>query len=306
MLSNSVKALEIRDQVSIMDFLNRLGFHPQSKSANELIFLSPLRDSDTTPSFSVNNKLDVWFDHGMGKGGNIIDFALLYWKGLSFPEVIQKIQDTCNLVIPENIPTKCNSNRKRLKSAIKIPNYKIETIKPYGGNEIINSYLNSRGVLKAAAYHISEVYYYVEDEKKLRKHFFAAGWQNELGGWEVRNKYFKGCLGKKAITFIKCDPKHLAVFEGFFNFLSWLTDNPDSTKSIIVLNSLSLLDSGIHKAKSYSHIDLYFDRDKAGFTAFQTWLKALPYSIDRSSIYDGYNDYNDKIVTDIRLTKHNA
>ncbi|WP_026260234.1 hypothetical protein [Segetibacter koreensis] len=30
------------------------------------------------PSFKVNSKLNYWYDHGIGKGGNVIDFAILY------------------------------------------------------------------------------------------------------------------------------------------------------------------------------------------------------------------------------------
>ena len=54
---------------------------------------------------------------------------------------------------------------------------------------------------------------------------FAAGWLNEAGGWEVRNKYFKGCLGQKAISFIPGHQKELCVFEGYINYLSWKTEN---------------------------------------------------------------------------------
>lgn len=123
---------------------------------------------------------------------------------------------------------------------------------------------------------------------------------NELGGWEVRNKYFKGCLGKKAITLIPRNAKKLTVFEGFFNYLSWFSKNSGHDRTVLVLNSLALIDSGIDKAKAYSEIDLYLDRDTSGYAALKTWMKALPYSIDRSSIYQGYNDYNDKIVDGLK------
>ena len=33
---------------------------------------------ERTPSFKINRKLNRWYDHGLGKGGNIIDFAILY------------------------------------------------------------------------------------------------------------------------------------------------------------------------------------------------------------------------------------
>src|SRR5690606_29931907 len=42
-------------------------------------YLSPLRD-EKTPSFKVNRKLNVWYDHATGKGGNLVDFGTQYFK----------------------------------------------------------------------------------------------------------------------------------------------------------------------------------------------------------------------------------
>jgi len=303
MLSNSDKALVVKEQVSMMDFLSRLGFHPKKTHGDEAMYISMLRDSDTNPSFSVNEKLGAWYDHGMGKGGDIFNFAMLYWKGIKFHEAVEKVQEICNQTIPEQVVVNKINTRPRLKVAVKLPNYQIQEIKPFGSSEAINAYLRSRGVFDTASTQLAEVHYYVEDEKKRRKQFFAAGWQNELGGWEVRNKYFKGCLGKKAITLILLGAKKLSVFEGFFNYLSWLSENTDHDRTVLVLNSLTLINSGIEKAKTFSEIDLYLDRDNSGYGALKTWMKALPYSTDRSFVYQGYNDYNDKILADLKMER---
>jgi hypothetical protein len=300
MLSQSDKARAIKDQVSMIEFLARLGFQPYGKPAKETMYISMLRDSDSNASFSVNEKLGAWYDHGMGKGGDVFDFAMLYWKGIKFHEAVEKVREVFNLSIPEQIALNKAAPRPRLALAVKLPNYQIQDIKPFGTSEGINAYLKSRGIFDVASTQLAEVHYYIEDEKKQRKSYFAAGWKNELDGWEVRNKYFKGCLGKKAITMIPRSPKKLAVFEGFFNYLSWLSQNSGHDKSVLVLNSLALTDSGIEKAKVFSEIDLFLDRDASGFTAMKTWMKALPYSTDRSAVYQGYNDYNDKIVADLK------
>lgn len=294
------KAREIQEQLSFTDLLARLGHHPTRTKGHESMYISMIRDSDTDASFSVNEHLGAWYDHGMGKGGNILDFAKLYWPGLPFGQIIDKISSVCNLSLPEVNAQPKKAPRPRLRAAIRLPNYKIEHIKPLGTSDGITTYLRSRGLLEVAADRLQEVHYYVDDEKKNRKHFFAAGWQNEAGGWEVRNKYFKGCLGKKAITFIPADLKQLVVFEGYMNYLSWRKDNPGSLASALVLNSLALLDKGLEMAKAFPVIDLYLDRDKSGYTALHTWLKALPYSSDRSAIYNGHNDYNDKTIADMK------
>jgi hypothetical protein len=282
-------ATQIKEQVSLVDLLARLGFQPQRTTGRELLYLSMIRDSDTNPSFSVNEKLGVWYDHGLGKGGNIIDFAIAYWN-LPFLEALQKIMQIPSTEIKPTCP-----GRKR--SAVKIPHYQIQEIMALGNNPAITDYLRSRKIWEAAQNNLKEIYYYVEDQKGLRKPFFAAGWLNELGAWEVRNLYFKGCLGHKAISFIPGDTQELAVFEGYINYLSWLTENPQATHSVLVLNSISLLNIGIVKAKDFTQVSLYFDRDNAGDIACLHFKKAVPQATDCSAIYRQHNDYNEKLIS---------
>ncbi|MEJ6979750.1 toprim domain-containing protein [Pedobacter sp. P351] len=297
-MSTQLNANEIKQQVSIADLLTQLGFQPINRSGKELFYLSMLRDSDRSPSFCVNPDLNVWFDHGTGKGGNIIDFGLLYWKGLSFAEVLLKLHHVSgSLIILESNAR--NKDKQRPRKFIKLPHYKVENIKPLGSNPAITSYLDSRGVLSVGRNQLQEVYYYVEDEKKQRKQFFAAGWQNENGGWEVRNKYFKGCLGKKGLTFIPGKEQKLVVFEGFLDYLSWLYEHQSTTDSVLVLNSLSFLAAAIKRAGVFPAAEVFFDHDDAGRKATIEFLNAVPQAKDSSSCYAGYTDYNEKLMTEI-------
>ena len=182
------------------------------------------------------------------------------------------------------------------KKTLDEPNYGIRQIKDLGNNPILSKYLESRGLLSVAEGRLKEIYYYIEDENKLRTNYFAAGWLNEKGSWEVRNPNFKGCLGQKAISFIPNSNERLAIFEGYFNYLSWLTDNPFATESVLVLNSLSLVQTGLEKASGFPENFLFFDHDTSGEKATALFKQALPNASDRSGIYKGYNDYNDKIV----------
>jgi hypothetical protein len=290
-MSQLLNARELKEQASIVEMLSRLGYEPVKKYGKEFMYRSMLRDGDNTPSFSVDDKIGAWYDHGNGKGGNIIDFGIAYWPSLSFKEVIEKLQTTCDIRPAERI------YRPRLP--VKVRSYTIDHISALGTHPAITNYLLGRGIFELARNRMSEVHYFVEDQGE-RKSFFAAGWKNEAGSWEVRNKYFKGCLGSKAITFINGDSRKAAVFEGYINYLSWLSENKDAGQSIIILNTLSLLNEGINKAKQFSAIDLYFDRDNSGFQASRDFISALPYASDRSSAFEGFNDYNDKMVAALR------
>lgn len=76
-------------QIDIIDFLKTLGHTPKKIRNNDHWYLSPLRE-EKTPSFKVNRQMNVWYDHGTGEGGNLIDFGIRYFK-CSVTELLQKL-----------------------------------------------------------------------------------------------------------------------------------------------------------------------------------------------------------------------
>ena len=70
-------SIEEARRADIVDYLAKLGHEPSKIKGSDYWYSSPLRN-EKTPSFKVNRKLNRWYDHGLGKGGNIIDFAILY------------------------------------------------------------------------------------------------------------------------------------------------------------------------------------------------------------------------------------
>jgi DNA primase len=61
-------------KISISDYLSKLGYEPAKIRGNDYWYRSPLRD-ERDASFKVNNKLNVWYDHGTGEGGTILDLG---------------------------------------------------------------------------------------------------------------------------------------------------------------------------------------------------------------------------------------
>lgn len=304
-----LNANQIKEQVSLVDMLTRLGHAPTHRSGKELFYKSMLREENTA-SFCVNEQLGVWYDHGGEnrsgiKGGNVIDLGLAYWHPASFREVLEKISTLCNVDSPAPaLDETLRNKRPRLAVADAIPvapSYKINTTKELGTHPAISRYLQSRGIWELAQGKLKEVYYTVESNGRS-KAYFSAGWQNEAGSWELRNKIgdkeFKACLGKKAISFIPGDPQHLVMFEGYMDYLSWIKDNPGATDSVLVLNSINLLNAGIAKARDFSHIGVYFDHDPAGTAGLEKLKQELPHAVDKSAIYEGYNDYNAKLMAE--------
>jgi DNA primase (bacterial type) len=62
--------MNISDNEKITDFLQEYGCQPTSIRGNNWWYLSPLRDEHTA-SFKVDVSKNVWYDFGLGKGGNL-------------------------------------------------------------------------------------------------------------------------------------------------------------------------------------------------------------------------------------------
>ena len=128
--------------------------------------------------------------------------------------------------------------------------------------------------------------------------YFAIGFPNDAGGYEVRNQYFKGSFTPKTIsTFSFNESDTLLLFEGFFDYLSALEyyDKQTFPASVIVLNSLSNLEKVLPNIKRYSRVSTFFDLDKAGRKAQETIKSVTHTATDFSTIYKGFKDFNEMI-----------
>ncbi|MFD2285959.1 hypothetical protein GJU39_01335 [Pedobacter petrophilus] len=304
-MSEFLNVNEIKEKVSLLNLLNKLGFAAQKVSGSEHFFLSMLRE-EYTASLCVNDKLGVWYDHGAAgvsgiKSGSIIDFGLAYWYPASFPEVLKKIVEYAGVPLEKShdIPAVYAERKTALKSST----YQINSISETITNPAINAYLNMRGIGSVAAGHLYELHYSILDSKNKSRNYFASGWPNENGGWEVRNKYFKGCLGHKGMSFLQGAANRLAVFEGFYDFMSWKVENPKDPASTLILNSLSFLQSAKARAKQFASIEIYFDHDRAGMLGSEEFAADVAGSVDCAFKYEGFKDYNEKLTAGLSASK---
>jgi hypothetical protein len=54
------------------------------------------------------------------------------------------------------------------------------------------------------------------------KNYYAIGFKNNAGGYELRSEKFKGSGSPEDIPFPGTNAQKISVFDGFFNFLSYL------------------------------------------------------------------------------------
>lgn len=86
-------------QISLADFLARLGHEAVRRSGNELWYRAPYRN-ERTPSFRVNVAKQLWYDFGTGKGGDIFTLAGEFIGSGDFIEQVKFIAETANMPMP--------------------------------------------------------------------------------------------------------------------------------------------------------------------------------------------------------------
>ena len=155
------------------------------------------------------------------------------------------------------------------------------------------SYLQSRYIAPAvASEHCREVPYTVGGRA-----YFAVGFRNDAGGWELRNARFKGCISPKHITTLDNSSDTVLVFEGFMDFLSYLTlkKTPRPAVDSAVLNSVVNLPEELAFLQRHRTIHAFLDNDGAGHAATERIVHSCTGSdvVDQSCFYRQHKDLND-------------
>ena len=79
-------------QIRIVDYLQSLGYTSVKQQGNNLWYKSPFRQ-ETEASFKVNTDRNLWFDYGLGKGGNIITLAQELYSSDHVPYLLDRIYE---------------------------------------------------------------------------------------------------------------------------------------------------------------------------------------------------------------------
>jgi hypothetical protein len=279
-------------QFDIVEYLSGIGHEPQRIRGNDYWYLSPLR-KEKTASFKVNRKLNRWYDHGIGQGGNIIDFAILYFN-CTVKEFLLSLRD--------------NFSFHQLARPVALNNPEVQpsqifvrAVRPLHSLVLIR-YLYSRKIpLSVAAKFCKEIGYEMNGRQ-----YYSVGFLNDACGYELRNPYCKNSSAPKTITTLKNSSPKIAVFEGFFDFLSFQVLLPDEQLlqwDYCILNSLSFFQRSMPFLEQYSSIHLFLDRDTAGQNCSKKAMQISGRYKDESIMYKGYKDLNDWLVTIGKVNK---
>ena len=271
------------NSIKLEEVLQILGHLPTKQTEKEAWFLNPF-SKENHASFKINKNLNYWYLFSEGLGGNNVNFMKKYLNA-SVKEVLEWAEN-------QNFSSFQQQKTSNSKLENLSKNYEIIEIKNVQHPALLE-YLKERNVENQTQF-LQEIHYRMND-----KNYFGIGFKNDSGGYEIRNKYSKICLGKKDVSTIKNGSENLKIFEGFFDFLSFknvenfLEKKPSD---YLILNSVSMIHNIKNSLGNYGNFELYFDNDEAGNRAVEMIENENKNVEDCRILYLGFKDLNDWLI----------
>ena len=293
--------LSLIKRYSIVEYLERKGIRPVRKTSTYVMYRSPLRE-ETHPSFKVDTEKNLWIDYAEGRGGSIIDLCIRL-EGCTLSEAICRLE--------QNTPDNTTHSYSFTNRGISISPNQRENVTASGTRRLIclsdtlpphlQEYLKKERCidLEKATPFLKCISYEVRGRR-----YEAIGFANSSGGYELRdNNTFKGTIAPKNITPIfedKAQP--VCLFEGFMDFLSFLSMKGEVSNQCLVMNSVSNVARSIHylNERNITSVRAFLDNDDAGRKAVQEFVNTGFKVEDMAVYYGDFKDLNDFHVRRVR------
>lgn len=275
-------------EIPIEVILKSLGLNIEKESGSDIWFKSPFSPTEKNASFHLNKQKGYWYCFSNAVGGcNGIDLVIKL-KCCTVSEALNFLEGLDSFSFQKQIEGTYEAKTENSSNSV----VKVENIK----HVALKQYLASRGLTKALAIgSVKELHYKINE-----KQYFAIGFKNNSDGWELRSKYAKICIGKKDITLIENQSSSLKVFEGFFDYLSFLQISDEKSiyqSDYLILNSAALLLKNINLLNQYEKIELYLDNDSTGDRYTKVITDQYHHARDERSTYYKHKDLNEYLCT---------
>ena len=295
------KDLSLIKRYSIVEYLEKKGIRPARRTPAYAMYRSPLRE-ETRPSFKVDTEKNLWIDYAEGRGGSIIDLCMRL-EGCTLSEAIYRLgqnalEHTAHSYSSSKRETSISPNQRKdiTASGTRRLVCLSDTLPPH-----LQEYLKKERCinLEKATPFLKCISYEVRGRR-----YEAIGFANSSGGYELRdNNTFKGTIAPKDITPIfedKAQP--VCLFEGFMDFLSFLSMKGEVTNQCLVMNSVSNVVRSIHylNKRNITSVRAFLDNDDAGRKAVQEFVNAGFKVEDMAVYYRDFKDLNEFHVSRVR------
>ena len=270
-------------------------------------FHSPFRE-DRNASLHIDPDRNIWYDHGAGAGGGNVDLVMRC-RGCTAKEAAEYIRGLASSLGPVASYDSLSGNgsegfQSEGKPKTPLVN-RILMVRELRSSYLLD-YVSSRGIPCAiASRYCKEV---ILRGKPYGRTYDHIGFPNNVGGYALKAPSGFKSTTKGGITTIdvagqfseQATSDTVTVFEGFFDFLSWLASHKIEvpTTDVLVLNSVSNLGRSLAYLKAHKTIICCLDRDEAGRATLES-IKVFrhelrnPSIVDGSLFYYGYKDLNE-------------
>ena len=293
------KDLSLIKRYSIVEYLEKKGIRPVRRTPAYAMYRSPLRE-ETRPSFKVDREKNLWIDYAEGRGGSIIDLCMRL-EGCTLSEAICRLGQNASdntahsyskteprIGLNQTTTRQASGTRRLISISDTLPPHLQEYLK----KERCIDLEKATPFLKCISYEVRE------------RRYEAIGFANSSGGYELRdNHLFKGTIAPKDITPIfedKAQP--VCLFEGFMDFLSFLSMKEEVTNQCLVMNSASNVVRSIHylNKRNITSVRAFLDNDDAGRKAVQEFVNTGFKVEDMAVYYRDFKDLNEFHVSRVR------
>ena len=293
--------LSLIKRYSIVEYLERKGIRPVRKTSTYVMYRSPLRE-ETHPSFKVDTEKNLWIDYAEGRGGSIIDLCIRL-EGCTLSEAICRLGQNalehtayCSCSSKRETSISPNQRKDITASGTRRLTSISDTLPPH-----LQEYLKKERCidLEKATPFLKCISYEVRERR-----YEAIGFANSSGGYELRdNHLFKGTIAPKDIPPIfedKAQP--VCLFEGFMDFLSFLSMKEEVTNQCLVMNSVSNVVRSIHylNKRNITSVRAFLDNDDTGRKTVQEFVNAGFKVEDMAVYYKDFKDLNEYHVSRVR------
>jgi len=275
--------------VDITSYLSSIGIQPVREHSNSAYYLSPLR-AESTPSFTVDKKANRWTDYGLTmeikgetsfKGGDLID-------------LVEEMESCTTSRAINKILGEEHTFFHRPEAIVKVDAIEIVSEQDEIDNETLINYLEgTRHIpLQVAQEYCKQVLFRFPTSAYASHYGIAV--ENDKGGFALRSTWFKGAVKPAGITTIHfVNGTECLLFEGFIDFLSYVTLYGNPNHTCIILNSLVFIPMMIDVLQAYDVVHLWLDLDAAADMQVEYLMDNKVNIVDHRDVFSPHKDLND-------------
>lgn len=275
-------------KIKIENYLKSKNIYPVDSRRQEtvLIYKAPYR-KEKRGSLEVDTQKNIWFDHGTGKGGNIIDLVIKV-ENITLNGALEKLSQ-------KNFDPFSFYQQKRKPGEDQDTKTEIINITSLTNKQLLDYIIERKISVIISTIYLKEITYRNSSSKTWK----ALGFRNDKSGYEFRSKTFQGCTSKYFTTITGISNMQLNIYEGFFDFLSAIELSKKSIPKFnsLILNSVGMKEKTLDIIQKYDRLNLFLDNDAAGNIATKYFQTTHGNVVDYSkTIYPNNKDLNEYLM----------